>query len=151
MGQREYLAEDTTEDEVWKFHRIIRHQKVAHGDKNYRGSSYNVLLEWETGEQMYEPLSLIGKDDPVTCAIYAKDNNLLDTPGWKHFKKITKREKKLLHLANQAKLHSYRYRPIYKFGYQVPRNHNEVMELDKSAAWLGLQDGVVSSLSLQSF
>jgi hypothetical protein len=29
----------------------------------------------------YEPLKNISKDDPVTCAIYARDNNLLEVPG----------------------------------------------------------------------
>ena len=67
----QYLAEDTTEDETWKFRRIIGHQKVSPGDKNYKGSSYNLLMEWETGEQTYEPQDSIAKDDPVTCAVYA--------------------------------------------------------------------------------
>jgi hypothetical protein len=35
-------------------------------------------------------------DDPVSCAIYAHKNNILDQPGWKWFKNIAKQEKKLL-------------------------------------------------------
>ena len=30
----------------------------------------------------YEPLTLISKDDPITCAVYAKKHDLLDTTGW---------------------------------------------------------------------
>jgi hypothetical protein len=39
--------------------------------------------EWENGEVSYEPLHMIAADDPVMCAIYAKDHGLLDTDGWK--------------------------------------------------------------------
>ena len=48
---------------------------------DYKGSSYNVKIEWENGEVTYEPLDMITKDDPVTCAIYARKNNLLNKPG----------------------------------------------------------------------
>jgi len=58
-----------------------------------QGSSYNVLVEWENGEITSETLSIIAADDPVTCAIYARDNNLLDPEGWKRFKGIAKWER----------------------------------------------------------
>ena len=35
------------------------------------------------GEATSEPLQDIAKDDPMTCAIYSKENGLLDMPGWK--------------------------------------------------------------------
>ena len=50
------------------------------------------LVEWETGESDYEPLDVIAADDPITCAIYAKEKGLLDEPGWRRLKLITKRE-----------------------------------------------------------
>ena len=34
---------------------------------------------------------MMAADDPVSCAIYAKEKGLLDRPGWKQFKKIAKR------------------------------------------------------------
>ena len=34
------------------------------------------MVEWETGEIMKEPLSVIAQDDPVNCAAYAKEHNL---------------------------------------------------------------------------
>jgi len=69
----------------------------------------------------------------VTVAIYARDNGLLDQPGWKlpGLKKIAKTEKKLIRMANKAKLHSFRSKPIYMYGFQVPRNHTEPLELDQ--------------------
>ena len=38
-------------------------------------------MEWETGEVIFELLSVIPADDPVTCAAYAKQNGLLSIEG----------------------------------------------------------------------
>ncbi|KAL7579386.1 hypothetical protein ACA910_014056 [Epithemia clementina (nom. ined.)] len=66
-------------EQLFKFTRIIGHQgPLNQDDPHYKGSNYNVLVEWDTGETTYEPLSIIAKDNPVTCAVYAKENNLLD-------------------------------------------------------------------------
>ena len=106
------------ENIVWKFRRITAHQgPLRSNDKDWRGSSYNVMIEWENGEITTEPLSIIGADDPVTCAIYARDHNLLELDGWKRFKGIAKREQKLMRLVNQAKLRSFRTAPRYKYGF----------------------------------
>jgi hypothetical protein len=40
-------------------------------------------------------LGIIAADDPVTCAICAKENSLLDQTGWKCFNHIAKNEKSL--------------------------------------------------------
>ena len=74
-----------------------------------------------------EPLALIAADDPVTCAIYAKDNGLLDEPSWKRFKKIAKHQKTFTRMANQAKLRSYRSAPRYKYGFEVPRDYGHAL------------------------
>jgi len=65
-------------------------------------------------------------------AICARDNGLLNEPGWKlpELKKMAKTEKKLLRLANKAKLHSFRNKTACMCGFQAPRNHIEGMELD---------------------
>jgi len=47
---------------------------------------WNVMVAWEDGSEMYEPLHLIGKDSPVIVVHYAKENSLVDKPCWKHFK-----------------------------------------------------------------
>jgi hypothetical protein len=62
----------------------------------------NVLVEWENGEITSEPLNIFGKDDPVTCAVYACEHGLLEEEGWKRFKGIAKREKKMLRMINQS-------------------------------------------------
>jgi len=48
-------------------------------------------------------LSIIAADNPGTCAIYARENNLLDLDGWKWFKHIVRQDKKFLCMVNQAK------------------------------------------------
>ena len=76
---------------------------------HYKGSKWNVHVEWENGEITWEPLGIIAKSDPFTCAIYAKEYNLLDTPGWVQFKRLACRQKKLIRMANQIKLKSLHY------------------------------------------
>ena len=91
------------------------------------------IIRWETGEQTWEPLGQIYKDDPVTVAIYVEKHNLLGKPGWgmSGLRKRCKTHKRVLRLANQAKLHSFCTKPIYMFGVLVPRNYDQAMELDK--------------------
>ena len=127
----DYISKDETEEGQWKFKAITAHQgPLSPSDPAYNGSRFNVLVEWETGESTFEPLSTIAADDPVTCAIYARDNNLLEEEGWKRFKRIAKRQKKLIRMANQAKLRSFRTTPVYKYGYLVPRNHQQAVDID---------------------
>jgi hypothetical protein len=77
----EYLAKDDI-DTVWKFQDIIGHQgPLSKSHKDYKGSTYNVTILWENGETSIEPLSLIIADDPVSCAAYARKNNLINLPG----------------------------------------------------------------------
>jgi hypothetical protein len=98
------------------------------------------MLEWENGETTFEPLTVIAADDPVTCAIYARDNNLLETAGWKRFKGIAKREQKLTRMINQAKLRSYRTSPKYAYGYEVPKSYRHALKLDEKAGNTKWQD-----------
>jgi hypothetical protein len=48
---------------------------------DYKSSTYNVLVAWETGESTYEPFDFIASDDPIPCAEYALKHNLLDALG----------------------------------------------------------------------
>ena len=91
MNHIELSEEDAI---VWRFKRIVGHEGPLSKDHAmWKGSTYNVRIEWENGEITDEPMTTIAADDPITCAIYAKDNGLLDTPGWKRFKSIARRQK----------------------------------------------------------
>ena len=69
--------------ELFKFRAIIGCQgPLKATNPNWKCSKYNVQVEWETGEVTFEPLSVIAADDPVTCAAYAKQKDLLALEGW---------------------------------------------------------------------
>jgi hypothetical protein len=128
---------------LWEFDKILGHQgPLRSTDRFYKGSSYNVLVQWTTGEETFEPLDVMIKTDPITVAAYAKDNGLLTTPGWKNLNKYVRRAKKFKRMLNQARLASKRRGIRYKFGVRIPRNHPEAVRLDeenKNRLW---QDSV---------
>ena len=124
------IEKDETEEGLWRFKSITGHQgPLSKSDKAYNGSRFNVLVHWENGESTYEPLHIIAADDPISCAIYAKENNLLEEEGWKRFKRLAKRQKKVVRLMNQTKLQSFRTKPVYMFAHLVPRNHDQALQL----------------------
>ena len=61
----------------------------------------------------------------MTCAIYAKENGLLDLPGWKQFKSIARRQKKFTCMVNQAKLKSFNNAPKFKNVYEIPQTYKQ--------------------------
>ena len=130
----DYIEKDQTWDGIWAFRNILGHQgPLRSTDKNYKGSKYNVRIEWEDGTTTWEPLEQMIKADGVTVAIYARKNNLLNTPGWKSpkLRRLAKTEQRMIRRANQAKLHSFRTKPVYMYGYLVPRNHAQAVEIDE--------------------
>ena len=128
-----YIEREDHSDEgtFWKFRKILAHQHTPFGHPDRKGSEYNIKMEWETGEVTYEPLGLIAADSPIECAMYAKDNNLLDKVGWRQFRNLVKNEKKMLRMAKQTRLRSYRSSPKYMFGFRIPRNYQEAKLLDE--------------------
>jgi hypothetical protein len=86
-----YLAKDDENETLWKFRLIVSHQgPFSTNHPDYKGSTFNIQVEWENGEVTSELLRLIAINDPVSCATYVRDNNLLHLPGWKQFKAISK-------------------------------------------------------------
>ena len=84
MDHLEAAANEDNEisNDLYKFRALIGHlERLKATDHNWKGCKYNVLVDWETGEMTYEPLSVLAADDPVTCATYAKDNDLLHIDG----------------------------------------------------------------------
>jgi hypothetical protein len=76
-----YLAEK--EMEMLPFRRIVRCQgPLKTTNKEYKGSAYKLEMEWEGNELTWEPLFAIGLDDPVSCALFGKENGRLDKKGW---------------------------------------------------------------------
>jgi hypothetical protein len=133
LVERLVNEEQSTDDvSLWVYDDTIAHQgPLKPTDPFYKGSSYNVLVCWMNGEETYEPLYEMIKDDPILVAKYAKEQQgLLDTPGWKKLQKFARRIKKFLRMIKQGKLHCGPHGICFKFGVQVPRNWKEAMKLD---------------------
>ena len=130
-------------DSLLKFRDIVAHQgPLESTDPNHKGSKYNVMVEWESGEVTYEPLTLISKDDPITCAVYAKKHDLLDTTGWKHLKRYAKTSKRLIRAVKQSRIRQVRASARYQHGFQVPKDYNDAMRLDKENGNTHWQDAM---------
>jgi hypothetical protein len=118
--ERDNLDIESDMGQMYCFRRNSAHQgPLRTSDRDYNGSTYNILVEWESGETTYEPLDIIANDD-----------GFLDTPGWKPFRHLAKNDKKVERMVNQAKLHSYRQESFWKFGFLVPRTHGQAVEID---------------------
>ena len=74
------------DQELYRFRAIIGHEgplKVT--DPTWKGSNWNVQIEWKTGEITFEPLSIIAADDPMNM-IHQKDK--IRSSFWKIFRII---------------------------------------------------------------
>ena len=120
----DHLDQQEQQEDLYKFRAITGHQgPLSPQDENYKGSKYNVMVEWETGEITDEPLSLTAADDPVTCAEYAKKHDLLHLDGWKRLKHIAKNQKQLSRAINQSKIRQVRRSAVYQFGFLIPKDY----------------------------
>ena len=66
-------------DKKWNHCGIVTHSTKFSGTK--------VLIQWKNGERTWQPLGRFAEDDFETCAVYAREHNLLDEPGWKRFRR----------------------------------------------------------------
>ena len=64
---------------------------------------------------------MIADDDPVTCAAYTKQHDLLALERWQSFKNLTKKDKILARAIKQSKLRQIRRAQTYMFRYLIPR------------------------------
>ena len=92
-------------------------------------------------------LNIFGKDDSVSCAQYAKDNNLIEEPSWKWFRRLAKNEKKFKRMVNQARLKSIRRSTVYKYGFEVARTHAHAMQLDAASGNTKWKDAINTELA----
>ena len=130
-------------DSLFKFRDIVAHQgPLESTDPNHKGSKYNVMVEWESGEVTYKPLTLISKDDPITCAVYAKKHDLLNTTGWKHLKRYAKTSKRLIRAVKQSRIRQVRASARYQHGFQVPKDYNDAIRLEKENSNTHWQDAM---------
>ena len=124
----EWCDRDLDKDDMYKIDSIVDHRKAKLPDSK---GQWEVLIKWASGITSWNCATLTFTDDPVSMAVYALKNGLLDTPGWRRCRSYVKNVKKFGRMINQAKLKNYRRRPVYKYGYQVPRDHEEAVFIDE--------------------
>ena len=120
------MAQLQANDDVYSFNSINNHRKNTKG-------KWEVELEWSDGSKTWEPLSSVITDDPITCARYAKEHDLLNVQGWKRLRTYAERDGKYLR-SNVNALQAdeiYIHQGKVKFGVRVPRNTREAYRLDK--------------------
>jgi hypothetical protein len=128
MIEDQTLAQERGETVAWTYSKISGHQPMKPKDKDYKGSCFNVQVEWDTGETTWEPLNEMIKADCVTLYMYAKDNDLLMVPGWKKLHRMGRNIKIMKRMINTGKARKNEIR--YKFGVRLPRNVKEAHMLD---------------------
>ena len=128
----DHLDHQEQQEDLYKFRATTGHQgPLSSQDENYKCSKYNVMVEWETGEITEGPLSFIAAADPVTCAEYAKKHDLLHLDGWKRLKHIAKNQKQLTRAINKSNIRQVRRSAVYQFGFLIPKDHKQALQLDK--------------------
>ena len=128
----DHLDHQEQHEDLYKFRAITGLQgPLSPQHENYKGSKYNGMVEWETREITEEPLSLIEANDPVTCATYAKKHDLLNLDGQKRLKHIPKNQKQVTRAINQSKIRQVRRSAVYQFGFLIPKDYKQALNLDE--------------------
>ena len=131
----EWCERDQDKDDMYKIETILNHKK----DSKAKGG-FQLLVQFASGEVTWMELTPLFNDDPVSVSLYAMKNDLLHLPGFKRCRSHTKNAKKFARMIHQTKLKNYRCRPVYSYGYQVPRNHQEAVFIDEKCGNTKWQD-----------
>ena len=115
----QWCKQDKDKGEFFRLVAMEGHRKQASAK-----GGWQVLVRWASGLTGWNNLSDTFDGDPITLALHAKKNNLLELPSWRRCKRYAKQEKVIGRMINQVCLKHFRNRPRYKYGIQVPRNHN---------------------------
>ena len=76
----EWVERDKDKDDMYKIEAIVSYRKAILPTST---GAWEVKLLWANGEVTWECASLIYQDDPLTLSLFARENNLLETAGWK--------------------------------------------------------------------
>jgi hypothetical protein len=89
-----HLYKQTKESgEMTPFKSLLESQGPLRQDHDeYRGSAYNIRVEWEDETTSWVPLSDLLLDDPVSCAKLGQREGSLDRKGWTRLKKYVEEQ-----------------------------------------------------------
>ena len=151
-GQHEWVQPNivqeallSREDEgaaVWSFKRVLSHKK--------EGNQIFVEILWDNNEVTWEPLSVMRRDDPITLAKYAKDQQIENKQGWKWSRKLNKNNKKMERMMRT--LHAQKGNQKgkqgkkFKFGVEVPKNVKDALRLDQKNGNTKWKDAIKKEL-----
>ena len=123
---QEWCERDNDKDDMFRIETILDHKKSPKAK-----GGWLLLILWASGERTWNELSPTFNDDPISVSLYAMKNGLLNEKGFKRCRNQVKNSKKLARSINQSRLRNFRNRPVYQYGYQVPRNHEEAVFIDE--------------------
>ena len=131
----EWVDKDLQKDDMFAVESIEGYRplriKGKDGKMKTVQGQWEVLVEWGSGTRDWQPFNHMWNQDPMPLAVFALKNDLLNLPGWKRCKPYVKNSKKFARMVHQARLKNFRNKPVYKYGYQVPRNHAEAVFIDE--------------------
>ena len=125
-------------EDIWTFKEIIDHRR--------RNRKNEVKVLWDDDTETWEPLSVIGRQDPVTCAQYAFKADILHLNGWKRFRRYSPKGKIMLRAFRRVMKLAADFGVKYQFGVRVPRNYQEAIALDKANGNTLWQDAMQKEL-----
>ena len=77
-----------------------------------------------------EPLSNMNADDLYSCAVYVNKFNLLNTQGWKQFKRHARTARRLIRTLKKSNYGQAKATKRYKHGWEVLRDYAHALQLD---------------------
>ena len=112
------------------FKSILAHEgPLSIRNPQYKGSAWNILVEWAEGEPTWESLNLIAKCDPVSVALYGEASTQQE---WVEVLEATCEE-----CAESVQACAWIMKarmnggPKYKYGTRLPDKQKTCAELDK--------------------
>ena len=118
------------EGDYWRFGKIISHFFYPRRERKYK-TGIEIQVVWDTGATSTESFEALEKDILVDLAIYAKENNILELDGRDTLKQLADQSKSTERLVKQAKLHSLKYSPQHKYGFEIPKDYKDAERLDR--------------------
>ena len=82
--------------------------EISDHENGHRAENSNFILDIGIGEDTFEPFPVIAADDPVTCAAYAKQHDLLASEGWCRLRNLSRKDKVLTRAIKQSKIRQVR-------------------------------------------